>query len=211
MNMLRENMRLIAECSQQLVRLGENLWGKEQKLDKVEPLDVPTMTTDFVKEYGLPCPEGYQFRDENGNVINATKIVLEKREYPNTYEECCDVLSISSYYKLRCYTYKHGYNEYATSNQLCSLQDKLNILGKLIICRNTYWKLYGDEMGLGKPWEPDWEDENQEKYIIGSWLGTIQGLEENFVSHPLAFPTKEMRDAFKENFDPDIEFCKELL
>ena len=22
---------------------------------------------------------------------------------------------------------------------------------------------------------------------------------------------EEMRDAFKENFDPDIEFCKELL
>ena len=44
-----------------------------------EPLDVPTMTTDFVKEHGLPCPEGYQFVDDNGNVINATKIVLEKR------------------------------------------------------------------------------------------------------------------------------------
>ena len=27
----------------------------------------------------------------------------------------------------------------------------------------------------------------------------------------LEFPTAEMRDAFKENFDPDIEFCKELL
>jgi mannose/fructose-specific phosphotransferase system component IIA len=27
----------------------------------------------------------------------------------------------------------------------------------------------------------------------------------------LAFPTSEMRDAFKENFDDDIEFCKEFL
>ena len=25
------------------------------------------------------------------------------------------------------------------------------------------------------------------------------------------FPTKEMRDAFKENFGPDLELCKELL
>lgn len=72
-------MKLIVECSQKLVRLGENLWGKEQELDKAEPLDVPTMTTDFVKEHGLPCPEGYIFKDENGNVINATKIVLEKK------------------------------------------------------------------------------------------------------------------------------------
>ena len=45
-------------------------------------------------EYFFELPEGYQFVDENGNVINATKIVLEKkkREYPKTYEECCYVL-----------------------------------------------------------------------------------------------------------------------
>jgi hypothetical protein len=66
-------------------------------------------------------------------------------------------------------------------------------------------------MRLGKPWEPDWEDENQKKHIISSWLGTIQDLEENFVSLPLAFPTEEMRDAFYENFKDLIEQCKELL
>ena len=60
-----------------------------------EPLDIPTMTTEFIKEYGLPCPEGYEFKDENGNVIEAKKIVLEKKpKYPQTYEECCKVLDI---------------------------------------------------------------------------------------------------------------------
>ena len=44
-----------------------------------EPLDIPTMTTEFVKKHGLPCPDGYEFRDENGNVIEAKKIVLEKK------------------------------------------------------------------------------------------------------------------------------------
>ena len=41
------------------------------------------------------CPEDYIFKDENGNVINATKIVLEKKkkEYPKTYEECCKVMN----------------------------------------------------------------------------------------------------------------------
>jgi hypothetical protein len=29
---------------------------------------------------GIDCPEGYQFVDENGNVINAQKIVLEKKK-----------------------------------------------------------------------------------------------------------------------------------
>ena len=33
-------------------------------------------------------PDGYELKDENGNVINAQKIVLEKKkEYPKTYEE----------------------------------------------------------------------------------------------------------------------------
>ena len=143
------------------------------------------------------CPDGYQFKDENGNIINATKIVLEKKkkEYPKTYEECCEVLGIGI----------HGH--YALGYKSGTLSTFQN----LIICRDAYWKIAGEKMGLGKPWKPDWEDENQEKYIIGSWLGTIQCLEENFLSHPLAFPTEEMRDAFKKNFDPDIEICKELL
>ena len=34
---------------------------------------------DSIKDAWI-CPEGYQFVDENGNVINATKIVLEKKK-----------------------------------------------------------------------------------------------------------------------------------
>ena len=42
------------------------------------------------------CPQGYQFVDENGNVINAQKITLEKKEkiYPKTYDECCEILGV---------------------------------------------------------------------------------------------------------------------
>ena len=48
------------------------------------------------------CPEGYIMKDENGNVINATKIVLEKKkkEYPQTYEECCLALGISKCFSI---------------------------------------------------------------------------------------------------------------
>ena len=44
----------------------------------------------------IKLPEGYIFKDENGNIINATKIVLEKKkkEYPKTYEECCEILGV---------------------------------------------------------------------------------------------------------------------
>ena len=38
---------------------------------------------------------------------------------------------------------------------------------------------------------------------------TFGGL--GYINYILTFPTREMRDAFKENFDSDIEICKELL
>ena len=46
----------------------------------------------------LVRPSGYQFVDENGNIINAQKIVLEKKkkEYPKTYEECCKTLMLTN-------------------------------------------------------------------------------------------------------------------
>ena len=160
------------------------------------PLNIPIMTTEFVKEHGLPCPNDYIFKDENGNVINATKIVLKKKkkEYPKTYEECIDVLGGVAIVDIITYYY---------SKQLIALY-------KLLICRDAYWKIAGEEMGLGKPWSPNWHDDDK-KYTIEYYDGEIIkdfSLLENRV---LVFPTKEMRDAFKENFDPDIEFCKELL
>ena len=31
-------------------------------------------------------------------------------------------------------------------------------LQTLKICRDAYWKIAGEQMGLGKPWEPDWKE-----------------------------------------------------
>jgi hypothetical protein len=201
MNYLGANMKLIVECSQKLVRLGENLWGKEQELDKAEPLDVPTMTTEFVKEHGLPCPEGFIFKDENGNVINTNKIVLEKKkkEYPKTYEECCKVLH---------YAYEQGITMRGVTEEEEELFKRLIVLKR---CRDAYWKLYGEEMGLGKPWKPNWETLDT-KYDIYNYRGVISHNNFTVVDRcVLVFPTEEMRDAFYENFKELIGQCKELL
>ena len=195
-------MELIVECSQKLVRLGENLWGKEQKLDKAEPLDVPTMTTEFVKEHGLPCPEGYIFKDENDNVINATKIVLEKkkRAYPKTYDECCKVLGVEG-------TWHVNSTEWEGYDKLTPYEKKLDYitsrLKQLIICRDAYWKIAGD-------WKPDWRD-MPPKHVLNDDNGTIVKNQFWYGKQILAFPTEEMRDAFYENFKELIENCKELL
>ena len=65
-------------------------------------------------------------------------------------------------------------------------------------------------MGLGKPWEPDWTT-NDVKHSLVNVGNTIILSVECKVGRILAFPTKEMRDAFYENFKELIESVKELL
>ena len=121
-------------------------------------------------------------------------LVKKKKEYPKTYEECKYILGITTP------MVRPDYNG-----------DLIVALQKLLICRDAYWKLYGEKMGLGKPWEPDWTDLDQLKYCIWVDVGEFITMTNVRGQHILAFPTEEMRDAFKENFDPDIEICKELL
>ena len=279
------------------------------------------MVEEMVKELGISCPEGYIFKDENGNVINAMKIVLEKKtnkeiaennikvnmgevsdgyhtfnelyeyrmlynaalfnefakqglydvhksrkhsdgeypfgdsnwfivmaelptgqisnhyeikdwdkfqipekplankwdehsprdvanrltsftspkkEYPKTYEECVKILGFTTVYTPKV-------------EPMFDYDDDIIALQKLKNCRDAYWKIAGDKMGLGKPWKPRWNDGYQKKWIINfhqNEINLTNGLNVHFV---LAFPTEEMRDAFYENFKELINVCKELL
>lgn len=122
-----------------------------------------------------------------------TSFTNPKKEYPKTFEECVHVLEWDSRMSL----------------------EQMNTFRRLIDARNAYWKIAGDEMGLGKPWEPDY-DSGADKFGIICLDGVVQESNpttnwERHLNKVLDFPTAEMRDAFKENFDPDIEICKELL
>ena len=175
-----------------LFRCGQMGWL--ERYDKPRgPLDIPTMTTEFIKEHGLPCPNGYIFKDENGNVIEAKKIVLEKKkkEYPKSLEECVKYIK----------SVKEARDRAAL---LCKME-------KLLVCREAYWKIAGEEMGLGKSWEPRWNDSYQKKWIINFYQDEINLTNGSNVHFVLTFPTEEMRDAFYENFKEEIEQCKELL
>ena len=88
--------------------------------------------------------------------------------------------------------------------------ETLKALRKLIYCRNAYWKIAGEQMGLGKPWKPDWNIRDS-KYIIVNRAGVFQMNEVDYYSRLLAFPTAEMRDMFYENFKELIEICKDFL
>ena len=134
--------------------------------------------------------------------MRKSEITEMKKEYPKTYEECCKVLEIEGNSLL--INTKH-ITEY--ERDLGNLMGQLH---RLIICRDAYWKIAGEEMGLGKPWEPDWSI-YEHKFCLGTDKDKI--IEECVTTgnRILAFPTKEMRDAFYENFKELIESCKELL
>lgn len=79
---------------------GYYIWSDEMFEGLVEEetksniIEEATAQCDIINDTYI-CPEGYVFKDENGNVINTTKIVLEKKNrYPKTYEECCKVLGV---------------------------------------------------------------------------------------------------------------------
>ena len=138
-----------------------------------------------------------------------TYAVKKKPVYPKTYEECCKALKISKRAQLS-YTnpeVERG-NTYLSNEKYL-----LDAFMKLRICRNAYWKIAGEQMGLNKPWDST--------YGCGEWGYCIgYSINENkiylqdyriLVNHTLVFPTKEMQDTFYENFKDLIEQCKELL
>ena len=159
----------------------------------------------------IKLPDGYIFKDENGNIINATKIIMEKKkkEYPKTYGECCEILGVDSDNFLTITNYYDG--EVETTDYERGLLSKFYSLWRLRICRDAYWKIAGEEMGLWKPWAPDWKDNYEKKWTINFYQNEINLTNSPNVHFVLAFPTEEMRDTFYDNFKALIENCKELL
>lgn len=146
-------------------------------------------------------PDGYLVgkitQTDNGMLV---EYVEKKPKYPNDYKTCCDALYANSNHN-ECY-------------EACLRGYPMETFARLLICRDAYWKIAGEKMGLGKPWEPKFG-----KTILFDI--TFYFYQDNFVIHKgeyvssdnciLVFPTEEMRDTFYENFKELIESCKELL
>ena len=148
-----------------------------------------------MKEIKIDIPKGYEFF----GIDDDNKIILTEKQpqYPKTYEECYKIMKIHS-------SYECAYNQ--------NLLNKINNFYKLLLCRDTYWKIAGEQMGLGKPWEPDWNDCAQHKFGLYTLENEIRCINLQVLKNIiLVFPTEEMRDAFFENFKELIEQCKELL
>lgn len=145
-----------------------------------------------MEDIKLDIPNGYEFFGiDDDNRIVLTKI---QSKYPKTYEECCNILDVEPYSR------SAGYKS-----------DLVTAFRNLLICRDAYWKIAGEQMGLGKPWEPDWRKADERKYCIVNTGGSVTKWIQKTTNKILAFPTEGIRDAFFENFKELIELCKELL
>ena len=169
------------ECNELRMPLDDN----ENKFPSFEPM----FKMNDELEYKIP--DGYEITEVSKDTVFIKPI---KSKYPTTYEECYDEGNTELHF---IYVDKDERDLYESFIQL-------------IRCRNAYWKIAGEEMGLGKPWKPDWNNGrtfyciyNSENKIVKRFLCT-----ENKI---LLFPTEELCDAFYKNFQKEIEQCKELL
>ena len=129
---------------------------------------------------------------DNGMLV---EFVKKQPKFPKTYKECCDVLGLNT-----------------MDNDAQGYKGDL-IIGfqELLIARDAYWKIAGEQMGLKEPWKPDW-DSLDNKYDIYNYRGDIKYDYFTVIDRCLlVFPTEEIRDAFYENFKDLIENCKEFL
>lgn len=152
-------------------------------------------------------PDGYEF-----SKIENNEIIIQKKKpiYPKTYEECCDVLNIDP---IRIIEYDESWGRRSLTQYDTDILAQLKHFRKLLICRYAYWKIAGKELGLDKPWKPDFTNNDEVRYGIYTIANKV---EKDFcgvgdVNMILTFPTEEMRDAFYENFKDLIEKCKDLL
>ena len=122
--------------------------------------------------------------------------VRRKKKYHETFKECRDYIE-------SCYDEPFCADLIATGYKSKLIES----FAKLLVCRDAYWRIAGEEMGLKKPWEPTTET----VYCISRSDNVIKCSYRGGKSNILEFPTPEMRDAFYNNFKQLIESCKELL
>ena len=144
---------------------------------------------------------GIGFLRRNGYKIHTLEELMKKEAtYPKTCEECQDYIE-------SCYDEPFCADLVATGYKSKLIES----FARLLICRDAYWRIAGDEMGLGKPWEPDWDAKDNHFYTIHTFNGKIECSATAHRNAVLIFPTEEVRDEFYENFKEEIEICKELL
>ena len=147
-----------------------------------------------MKQIKIDIPKGYEFF----GISDDNEIVLTKKQLqlPKTFIEVLN--------------FWHPDRQLEDDYQRCYKKDLIEKFQDLLYARDAYWKIAGEQMGLGKPWEPDWTTFEAMPAIFRFRYNIVCDFIKGYHCL-LVFPTTEMRDDFYENFKDLVEQCKELL
>lgn len=139
----------------------------------------------YADEVLLSVSNDYKIIERDGSFY----VVRRKPSYPTSFRKALEVLE-----------YVHDDCEVTGYSR-----DVLNVLQRLIVCRDAWWKIDGN-------WKPDWSDNGQIKYSIISQDGKVLTRSELFVRTALfSFRTCEMRDMFIDVFGDELKKCIEYI
>ena len=123
--------------------------------------------------------------------LEGDKVFAKRKKivYPDTYDKCRKNM-------------KDAISGEKIDKYFRSQKEKMKKFTDLILCRDEYWRMAN--------WKPNREDKYQEKYGLFAYCGKIV-FDVTTCDLTFVFPTREMRDAFYNNFKNDLEYCIEFL
>ena len=154
-----------------------------------------------VYEGAIGKPDGYIFVNDEGKPIDTdtVKIVKKRPAYPKTYEEACKILG-----------FKEPYKQEINANN-SKYESILLTFYRLLLCRDAFWFVAGQELELEGNWKPDIVNGVYTASIINRSGNVVKDSGFDCENKLLMFHSDEVRNKFLESFGHLITVCKELI
>ena len=136
------------------------------------------------------------------NIIN---IPVESKR-ASSWEEYCDKMKGKTCYYVNnfyCEVKSSMFGDTPLAEEFDNKEDA--------VAFDAFCKLLKLRKDWVKDWKPDWTDIYQLKYAIANSSNKLVDCTCREISHPLSFPTEEMRDEFFNCFKDLLEQAKSLL
>lgn len=151
----------------------------------------------------INIPEGFEVDKEQST---KRQIVLRKIDNrARSWEEYCKKMEGKSSYYYDGLFEKIKSSKFGSSPILPEFEDKKDV--EALVAFGKLFHLRRDWVG---EWEPNWND-NTYKYQIITHRQQLCTISDMYSSHPMTFPTPEMRNEFLDCFKDYLEQAKPLL
>ena len=186
---------------------------KDYKLYTLEEYEQTQNTMENKRTIQISLTTAREWYKQDGDLKKVALQAFSEKELqslPKSWEEYCKInpyLTKDKEFFLRaagiaCISYADlKREEYPGIVPSRERVEQFLILNKLLQIRDYY----------NQGWEPDWDNEIENKFVITGERGELVLYVFSFTMCLFAFKTKELRDEFFENFKEDLEKIKEFL